>query len=176
MMSTLLEMARKKGYRNRWNPVLSHLSVNEMSETGTLEYDFHALVLINFIISGLETVDQRTDERRLLAALKFDESISSLKAAIDERLTAMDVNRGGHPRGKPGHQRRESAVINLQKERLHKLELCQSIGEYISAFNKLRSEDIAELKVEAPRQPPFRGHGISSSVYPQRSPSECTVR
>ena len=145
-MSYLLEMARKKGYRNRWNLVLSHLSVNESSETGTFEYDFHGLVLINFIINGLHTVDQRTDERRLLAALSFDESLSALQKSIDEQMITLQINKGANG-GRSGHQRRASALVQLHKEKLHLVELCQSIGVQISTFTTLRDEDIAELKV-----------------------------
>ena len=149
-MKYLLEMARKKGYRNRWHSVLSHLSVNETSETGTLEFDFHALLLINFIINELDSVDKRTDERRLLTALQFDESIKKLQQAIEETNIALVINKGGHSEGGGGgqHHRRQSTLRNLKKDREHHtVELCRGIEAQISTFNMLRNEDITELKV-----------------------------
>ena len=85
-MASLLDSARMRGYRNRWKTVVSHVSVNELSGSGSFEYDNYALMLINFVISGLETVEQRTDERRLLNSLKFTEAIEKLRRSIDDMM------------------------------------------------------------------------------------------
>ena len=43
------------------------------------EYNVYALGLINIVIGGLDSLEERTDERRLLNALKFDGKLESIK-------------------------------------------------------------------------------------------------
>ena len=93
IMASLLDSARMKGYRNRWKSVISHLSVNELSGNGSFEYDNYSLMLINFIIGGLSTVEQRTDERRLLNSLKFNASLQQLQMSIDEKINTQPLHR-----------------------------------------------------------------------------------
>ena len=42
-------------------------------------YDSRAVTLINYLIMGLEDIQHRMEERRLLKALKFDRSLSKLE-------------------------------------------------------------------------------------------------
>eukprot|EP01084_Bolivina_argentea_P182601 315182_1 len=65
IMRALSDLSRDRGHSNRWKLIIPNLSVNQ-KEYGSFEYDNYALMLINFVVSCLETVDERTDERRLL--------------------------------------------------------------------------------------------------------------
>ena len=94
-MASLLDSARMRGYRNRWKSVISHISVNEISGSGSYEFDMYAFMLINFIISSLETIEERTDERRLLNSLKFSQSVTSLEKAIENTMRLMNSSQGG---------------------------------------------------------------------------------
>lgn len=89
IMATLLDSARTRGYRNRWKSVVSHLSINEFDQKGSFEYDNYALVLINFIINSLQTVEERTDERRLLNSLKFGDSLTKLSKSVEETILKL---------------------------------------------------------------------------------------
>lgn len=89
IMATLLDSARTRGYRNRWKSVVSHISVNEYDQKGSFEYDNYGLVLINFIINSLQTVEERTDERRLLNSLKFSDSLTKLTKSVEETLLKL---------------------------------------------------------------------------------------
>ena len=46
---------------------------------GSFLYDSRAMTLINYLIMGLEDIQHRMEERRLLNALKFDRSLSKLE-------------------------------------------------------------------------------------------------
>ena len=86
-----------RGYRNKWKSVVSHLSVNELDGSGSFEYDMHALILINFIISGLETVEEKTDERRLLNSLQFNQTLEKLQTSINDTMSNVDTAQPATP-------------------------------------------------------------------------------
>ena len=66
------------GTRNRWKPLISHLSVKDMYY-GTVSYDSLCVTLINFLLASIETVEERIEERRLLNGEHFDKILRKLE-------------------------------------------------------------------------------------------------
>eukprot|EP01084_Bolivina_argentea_P302072 521342_1 len=141
IMSSLLDSARIRGYRNRWKSVISHLSVNEISGTGSFEYDNYALLLINFIISGLETVEERTDERRLLNSLKFNDALHELSESVNTATNEMKTQY----LSESNHQARSRGLSNHQLQ-LQQYQYCQSVTTQITAYTRFREEDLVDLR------------------------------
>eukprot|EP01084_Bolivina_argentea_P302073 521343_1 len=169
IQASLLDSARIRGYRNRWKSVITHLSVNEISGTGSFEYDNYALMLINFIISGLETVEERTDERRLLNSLKFKDSLIKLEQSIDETMNvnvlqhtksssnsqilsrtdstkSVDSMSNDQTGSRPPPPKARSRGLSNHQLQLQQYQYCQSVTTQITAYNRFREEDLTDLR------------------------------
>eukprot|EP01084_Bolivina_argentea_P153961 268412_1 len=120
-------LSKGRGHRNRWKLIVTNFSVNSHGLI-SFEYDNYALMLINFVVSSLETVEERTEERNLLNSVNFDKVLNKLQIAL---ANPSQVGR---------HRRNKSEITQLK--------YCRSVKTQISAYIQLHKEDIEMLKAE----------------------------
>lgn len=81
ILYALQDIASINGHRNRWKALIEHLSVRDLLN-GSMEYDSLTITLINYLISGIGSIELRTDHRRMLNALQFDKLLQKLEDRV----------------------------------------------------------------------------------------------
>lgn len=91
------------------------------------EYNMYGLQLINIVIGGLESLEERTDERRLLNALKFDNKLALIKNDDKELRLKIENN---------DEEKIDGKIMSY----------LSSLSNQIETYEQLRQEDRSNLE------------------------------